>query len=369
MSVRPGRAGDRFSTMGKVRAWLLYALAWVPMAVLYAAALSQEIPAGRAIEGAVVSVGMAAVLGVGVWHLSGRIPWRPERAPRFLGVHLLLAVGFVSLWLVSVYGRLTLQGGWDLARHVAQEEGGWTVVVGVWLYGLLVGGSHAIRAERRAREEREAAARAEALAGRAETERARMELHALRARLQPHFLFNTLHTIRALVTRDPSRATDAIERLGELLRYIVDLESRDTDLVSVREELAFTRAYVELERIRLGDRLVVEESIDEDALDQRIPALTLQPLIENAIRHGIAPRARGGSIRLGIHRRSGRLEIAVEDDGVGSEQEEAEDAVGLGLRTVRKRIESRYDGAGGFAIRTRPGEGFRVDVRLPAQSA
>lgn len=361
-------AGNRFPAMGKGRAWLLYALAWVPIAMLYAAALAQEIPVGRAVQGALVSVGMAAFLGVGVWHLSGVIPWRPERAPRFLALHFLLAFVFVTLWLTSVYGRLALQGGWDLARHLALQEGGWTFVVGFWLYGLLVGGSHAIRAERRAREEREAAARAEALAGRAEAERARMELHALRARLQPHFLFNTLHTIRALVSRDPLRATDAIEQLGELLRYIVDLESRDTDLVSVREELAFTRAYIELERTRLGERLVVEESIHEDALDLRIPALTLQPLIENAIRHGIAPRSSGGSIRLDIQLRSGRLEIAVEDDGVGSEQVDVEDVPGLGLRTVRKRIESRYDGNGGVTIRTRPGEGFRVDVRLPVEA-
>jgi signal transduction histidine kinase len=339
--------------MGKARAWLLYALAWVPIAVLYAAALSQEVSPVRAVQGAIVSITVAAILGVAVWRVSGAVPWRPDRVGRFLALHLLLAVAFVGIWIAAIYVRLAIEDGWDLVRHVVLEEGGWTVVVGFWIYGLLVGGSHAIRAERRA--------------ARAQSERARAELGALRARLQPHFLFNTLHTIRALVRRQPDLAADAIERLGALLRYVVDLEGRETDLVPVSEELAFTRAYVELERMRLGARLVVAESIDEGALDVPIPALTLQPLIENAIRHGIAPRARGGTIRLRVRRAEGGLEIVVEDDGVGAEETPAEGS-GVGLSTVRRRIESRYDADGSFQITTRPGAGFRVDVRLPVEA-
>ena len=225
---------------------------------------------------------------------------------------------------------------------------------------------HAVRAEHRARIEREAAARSEALASRAEAERARVELHALRSRLQPHFLFNTLHGIRALVLRDPEKAADAIETLGGLLRYILDLEGRESDLVSVREELEFTRAYVELERHRLGGRLAVEESIDEDALDARIPALTLQPLIENAIRHGIAPRARGGTVRIAVRRSGAALEVVVEDDGVGPAEEGIDSVGGIGLRTVRDRIETRYDGAGRFSLSGSPGHGFRVALGFPA---
>jgi sensor histidine kinase YesM len=136
----------------------------------------------------------------------------------------------------------------------------------------------------------------------------------------------------------------------------------------VREELGFARAYLDLERIRLGERLVVEESIDEDTLDVPIPALTLQPLLENAIRHGIAPRARGGTIRLEVRRVGPALEILVEDDGVGAEDPPSDGAQGIGLSTVRRRIESRYDGQGGFRITTRPGKGFRVDIRVPAEA-
>lgn len=352
--------------MGKTRAWLLYAVAWVPIAILYAAALAQEMPIGRAIQGAIVSVAVAALLGVGVWHLSGRVPWRSDRVVDFLIFHVLLGIGFVGLWIAAVYARLWVVGGMELVRHVAGQEGGWTAVVGFWIYGLLVGGSHAIRAERRARTEREAAVRAEAMASRAEAERARVELHALRSRLQPHFLFNTLHGIRALVLRDPPKAADAIETLGGMLRYVLDLEDRDTDLVSVHQELAFTRAYVELERNRLGERLRVEEEIDADALDARIPALTLQPLIENAIRHGIAPRARGGTVRVAVRRSGDALEVVVEDDGVGAVDGPAESASGIGLRTVRDRIETRYDGAGGFSVSGSPGRGFRVALRFPA---
>lgn len=356
--------------MGRTRAWLLYALAWVPIAILYTAALAQEIPFENAIQGAIVAVGMAAILGVGVWHLSGKIPWSSEKAGRFLGIHFLLGLVFVGLWSSVVYARLALVGGWDLVNHILREEGGWNAVVGFWIYGLLVGGSHAVRAERRARLEREAAAQSEMLRARAEAERSRAELHALRARLQPHFLFNTLHGIRSLVRRDPEKAADAIETLGGLLRYVLDLEDRETDLVSVREELEFTRAYAELERTRLGARLTLEESIDEGALDARIPALTLQPLIENAIRHGIAPRASGGTVRITARRIGERIEVLVEDDGVGSTEDPATaDGSGLGLRTVRDRIRTRYDGYGTFTAHGLPGQGFRVRIGIPAEPA
>jgi two-component sensor histidine kinase len=339
--------------MGKARAWLLYALAWVPIALLYTAALAQEISLARAIPSAIAAVGAAALLGIVVWRVSERVPWSPERAWRFVAIHFLLAIAFVAIWVGTIYLRLWIQGGWELVRHVALEEGGWTGVAGFWLYGLLVGGSHAIRAERRA--------------ARAQAERARAELGALRARLQPHFLFNTLHSIRALVRREPEQAADAIERLGGLLRYVVDLEGSESDLVPVREELEFARAYLELERIRLGERMAVEESIDPEALDVRIPALTLQPLLENAIRHGIAPRARGGTIRLAVRRAGAAIEIVVEDDGVGSD-EPPENGAGIGLSTVRRRIASRYDGEGRFEVTTRPGAGFRVDMRLPVEA-
>lgn len=365
----PGPAGrDRLSGMGKGRAWLLYALAWVPIAGLYAAALSQEVSLARAVEGAVASVTVAALLGVGVWRLTGRIHWRSVGIGRFLLFHTIMAATFVLLWVASIYVRLALHGGLELVRLVAGEEGGWTGLIGFWIYGLLAGGSYAIRAELRARRESEAAARAETLRARAEADRARAELRALRTRLEPHFLFNTLHTIRGLVRRDPERAADAIETLGGLLRYVLDLEGRDSERVPIREELAFTRAYIELERARFGERLRVEESVDPGALDALIPALTLQPLVENAVRHGIGPRASGGTLRIVVRTTGERVEMVVEDDGVGAAAAPFE-AAGLGLRTVRQRLLGRYDGRSGIEIRTAPGEGFRVDLRIPLERA
>ena len=354
-------AEGRLDPMGKTRAWLLYALAWVPIAALYIAALAQEIPLRRAVEGGIISVAFAAVLGVGVWRLTGRIPWRSERIGGFLLLHGLLAVVFSLLWLGAMYGRLAFAGGLDLVRHVAGEEGGWNVIVGVWIYGLLAGGSYAVRAERRAGMEAQAAARAEA-------DRARAELRALRSRLEPHFLFNTLHTIRALVRSDPARAADAIETLGGLLRYVLDLDGRESERVPVREELEFTRAYLDLERTRLGDRLRVEESIDEAALDALVPALTLQPLVENAVRHGIGPRAAGGTIRIAVEADGDALRITVADDGPGADPDGDFDGPGMGLRTVRQRLASRYDGRSEVEVRTAPGEGFRVELRLPLEA-
>ena len=126
---------------------------------------------------------------------------------------------------------------------------------------------------------------------------ARARLIALRQQLQPHFLFNTLHAISALMHRDVKAADRMIARLSELLRVALDYTG--TQEVSLQEELAFLEPYVEIERVRLGDRLTVEYDIQPGVLDALVPHMILQPLVDNAIRHGIAPRAQPGGIRIG----------------------------------------------------------------------
>src|SRR5207245_2548157 len=137
----------------------------------------------------------------------------------------------------------------------------------------------------------------------------------LEAQLHPHFLFNTLHAISALVRSDPAAADRTIAALGDLLR--LSLQSRGTQEVPLRQELDFARRYLEIEQTRFRDRLRVTFDVAEAALDGRLPILVLQPLVENAIRHGISPRSSGGSLRIAAARRDGTLCLEVEDDGVG----------------------------------------------------
>ena len=202
---------------------------------------------------------------------------------------------------------------------------------------------------------------------RAEQLRVRAELETLRAQLNPHFLFNTLHSLLSLVRRDPQAAEDALERFGDLLRYTLRTQSGEADDVTLGAEWGFVSNYLELERLRLGDRLRLHASIDATALSARVPAFCLQPLVENAIRHSVAPRSGGGgTLWIDATRSDCALLLEVTDDGPGAEPAALETSDGMGLRLVRQRLEMLGDGAE-LGIDTRPGAGFRVSVRVPAR--
>jgi sensor histidine kinase YesM len=284
-------------------------------------------------------------------------------------VHSLAGAAYSLAWVATIYQRIAFRAGLDTALEVALDSGGWQLFSGLWLYGVLAGIFHTVRAERQAGEEREAADRANALRDRAEALRTQAELRALRARLNPHFLFNTLHSVGILVRRDPAAAEAAIERLGDLLRYVLNQHDEAPEDARLAEELSFARDYLALEQIRLGPRLRVVEEIDEEALDCLVPTLTLQPLVENAVRHGIAPRPEGGTVRIALRRAGDRVVIRVEDDGRGAAPGAALAPAGLGLRTVRQRLEVRFAGRSRLEVDTAPGAGFSVTLTLPAAPA
>jgi sensor histidine kinase YesM len=140
--------------------------------------------------------------------------------------------------------------------------------------------------------------------------------------------------------------------------------------VPLGDELAFVRDYLALERLRLGDRLRVTELVDDEALECALPALTLQPLVENAVKHAVAPRAEGGTLRiLARVEPEETLRLEVGDDGPGALPSDVPASEGLGLRLVRQRLETRYQGRASLSIETRPGAGFKVVVRVPQDVA
>jgi two-component sensor histidine kinase len=198
-------------------------------------------------------------------------------------------------------------------------------------------------------------------------ELAEAELRALRAQIHPHFLFNTLNTIAALIHEDPSGAEDTTTRLAEVFRYT--LRASDHEYARFADELQFVRDYLEIERTRFRDRLRIEEQVEPGLENISIPSLLLQPLVENAVRHGIAPRAEGGTVRLSARRAraangsGSTLEIEIADDGPGV-REGAPSGAGFGLRSVRERIEL----AGpphALAIESAAGRGTIVRLTLP----
>jgi LytS/YehU family sensor histidine kinase len=184
---------------------------------------------------------------------------------------------------------------------------------------------------------------------------------ALRAQLNPHFLFNALHSLTTLIQDDPVAAQRAVDKLGELLRYALD-ESDDEEVL-LREEWAFTQSYLELERLRYEDRLRVDAWVDKAALAISIPPFSLQPLVENAVRHAIAVRPEGGRIEIDARVSNGNLEITVQDDGPGADVEDVAPASGLGLRSLRERLAALYGDRAGIALH---GDGgFRAHMVIP----
>lgn len=193
------------------------------------------------------------------------------------------------------------------------------------------------------------------------------QLNALRLQLQPHFLFNTLNTISSLMEFDKKGAQKIVSQLGKLLRTVLDQDKRN--LVPLRDELDFIKSYLNIEQVRFQDRLRIEYDIDSEILDALVPSLILQPLVENAIKHGFSKRPDEGRITLSC-RKEGDFHILlrVHDDGQGSPRsEQSLLSAGIGLKNTKDRLQLIYRDDCQFNIRTGAGQGFEAGIRIPYQ--
>jgi len=240
-------------------------------------------------------------------------------------------------------------------------------------YGTIVGAVHSVHFYRRFREREHRALFLE-------SNLAKARLNALQAQLQPHFLFNTLNAIATLLRRDPRAAEDTLTSLSELLRLTLNRSGRQE--MTLREELEFLQRYVEIQQTRFGDRLRFEPDVEPSALDCLVPTLLLQPVVENAIRHGLEPLDRGGLVRVTARGQDGMLVVIVEDDGVGlanvaaSSHEAAGEAAdtptpqdkpgsGIGLLNLRARLEALYGARQKLVLASRPEGGVAVRIEIP----
>ena len=191
-------------------------------------------------------------------------------------------------------------------------------------------------------------------------------LNALRLQLEPHFLFNTLNAISSELSASPELAREMIEDLGALLRGSLDCQDRTE--ITLAQELALLDHYLSIQKLRFGKRIDIRTDVDPAMLSAMVPSMLLQPLFENAIRHGIEGRLSGGVVALSARQAGDFLQIDVVDDGVGLPPNWRMDAcAGLGVRVTRERLEALYSGAGGdnFTIRRRKGGGTEVTIRIP----
>jgi two-component system, LytTR family, sensor kinase len=352
------RARQRFVETAAVTVWIAYTSSYA-----IAFALS-GMPISTAIRGALTNSIPDALLAIAAvrasWAIERRHPAGQglfaQHAPRAI-VLIMVAAGSKGLLLwfdVVIVARTRFQFNPGLVF--------WYTFTSLLVYVTVSSATHAWLIGKRLREKEANAVRAEAL-------RAQAELAALRAQLNPHFLFNTLHSVVGLVRRDPALAEAALEKLGDLLRYATRVHRNGVDWIALRHESEFVDTYLDLEAIRLGDRLRVVRNLDTSTLDQRVPTFSLQPLVENAVRHGIAPRAEGGQIAISAHLQPDgrRLKLEVCNDGQGSGAAESEEG-GLGLRVLRERLDALYRGAASITAGPTPAGGYSVVLTLPVNT-
>jgi two-component system LytT family sensor kinase len=230
------------------------------------------------------------------------------------------------------------------------------------IYWLILMVSHALDYYNRYRE-------GELKASQLQAQLAQAELQALKMQLHPHFLFNTLHSISALQLKDIEAANKMIARLGDFLRLTLD--NSGAQEVTLQKELEFLRCYLEIESIRFQDRLTVNMEVEPQALDARVPNLILQPIVENAIKHGISPRAAPGRIDIRVRRASNLLEIEVEDNGRGLRANgKAGKRIkeGVGLSNTRARLEQLYGSGYRLQFANAQEGGLRVILEIPLKS-
>lgn len=275
--------------------------------------------------------------------LRGRLLW-----------HVPLSLGFVSLYIVVRAFADDLLGNfernWSFAALAPQYH--WNLLI----YAVIVGGLVAYDAHSEARAR-------ELEAAQLETKLARARLEALNAQLRPHFLFNTLNAISAFMEKDPKTARRMTAHLGDLLRQ--SLEQGDRHEIPLAEELSMIEDYLEIQKIRFEGRLSVKEDIAPETLRAAVPALILQPIVENAIEHGLVGKRAGGSIALEAARTDEGLRLTVADDGLGLAGQRESNGHGVGLSNTVERLTTLYGGASRLDVRSAEPAGVAVTLTLP----
>lgn len=305
--------------------------------------------------------------GYGIWamvltplvlFLCARIPLAKKQWVKFIPAHLLAIAGTVSLdVLIKTLGAARAYPDFHPFPFARQFERIFFSEaepdIQIYLLVAVIGYVIAYFTELRSQEWR---------AAQLETNLVQAQLQVLKMQLQPHFLFNTLHSVGALINTDPRAAQKMICSLGDLLR--MSLASEDSPEVTLRQELSFLELYLDIQRIRFQDRLRTEIRVADEVLDAQIPYLLLQPLVENAIKHGVARRRGPGTVAIDVSKQAHDVCIFVVNDSGASHVPE-HDRLGIGLENIRSRLRMLYGLNGTLATRELPDGRFQVEIQVP----
>jgi two-component system, LytTR family, sensor kinase len=346
----------------RVIRWALAFLGWTALGLFFASQgyLNYKYSGGKVFVVPLLKLNleewyMWGLLTPGIVWFARRFPFDRGRWLLSLGAHLIAGFAIAVLkWKLDEFARAYLLG----------MPGRFSLIYKIHLsfltYGVIVGATVGLDYYRRYQQ-------GELRASQLEARLAEAQLQALRMQLHPHFLFNTLNAISTLVHRDPDAADRMIARLSDLLR--ISLEDIGVQEVPLRQELEFLERYLDIERIRFADRLSVDMEIAPETLGARTPYLILQPLVENAIRHGIAPRSTPGRVTIRARRDTGTLILEIADDGPGLPPGAAAPAKdGVGISSTRARLEQLYGSAHRFELKNAASGGLVVTLVIPFAS-
>ncbi|MCP4896586.1 MAG: sensor histidine kinase [bacterium] len=341
----------------------LYLGAWLPIAALVAMLLVLTVRSSwvEAIALALPLVLVYAFLCLAAWYPCRALPLQRASLTRVLGTHLGAAIASSILWVGLAVGLGQVFERFPTFAGVGDRIRAGTFLLlafGVLLYLLSVAVHYLMVAFEASREAEKRALRAELGAKEA-------ELHALRTQLDPHFIFNSLNSVSSLVTSDAKAARQMCVQLGEFLRDSLRLGRRTT--ISLADEMAMVTRYLAVEQVRYGSRLEVKQEVEAETEDCLVPPLLLQPLVENALKHGINRIVEGGTLLVEAHREERLLRLIVENpldpDATGQPSKGA----GIGLDNVQRRLRSLYGNRARLKVQEDAEKNsFRVEVILPA---
>jgi signal transduction histidine kinase len=349
--------------------WTAIFLTWTAVALFFASQSTlwdrylfrQQITWQRAITINFSFYYVWAILAPGVLWLRRRYRFEGKKWPKSLLVHIpaSLAIAGMQLFLAESIWNMVRDEPLSMyeAFRSLEFSFAFNFQTNALTYWVILGFGYTLEYYRQFRDR-------ELRASQLQAELMKANLQALKMQLQPHFLFNTLNSISSLMHKNVKDADKVVARLGDLLRY--SLETEGIQEVSLRDELDFLRRYLEIEKIRFGNRLHVSIRISNGVLQAKVPNLILQPLVENAIRYGVGPRSTGGKIEIIAGREDDMLDLVVRDDGPGLPHGASADfSEGVGLHNTRSRLEQLYGENHSFRLKNSNGKGLEVQLRIP----
>jgi sensor histidine kinase YesM len=360
----------------KLRPWALYFLAWTLVGLIYFAQnvtrrfYWEDPNPWQDLRYWTVNIYLAALLTPLIVAAGRRWPLERQQLARLIGLHLALSLLWAALKLcLEAAFHLTWNEFWPIKPPITVRSefsllfifGFHTSAVAYW---VVLSIQTAYRNYARFQERAQAVLRSDLRASQLETQVATARLGALKAQLQPHFLFNTLNAIVVLVRQQKGQqAEETLARFSDLLRAV--LADMDAQEVALARELEYLKLYLSIEQLRFSDRLRVDFDVDPELLDAAVPHMSLQPIVENAIRHGIGPRATPGVIEIRARRVGASLNVIVRDDGPGFRAGGKDHGMGLGLANTRARLRQLYGADAELRTETGPGGGAVVTLVLP----